>query len=506
MSSANYFLSESLWVAGYPTHLEMSHLYGTRRLLRSAATIPVVALITAVAYQCHAKPLTAGILNLALIMLVAFRWGFAEGVLISIAAAACLDFFYMPPIFSLYEKDPQDWISSFIFVAIALLVSRFANHLSKQALDTSMERARLERLYLTSRDILLMDRQQDVGTQLASLIESIFKVDGVAVWDAREPRMEKAGQKIIADDEIRAIYFHEQVENDPTSLEFKRILRIGVRPIGALFIAASPHNNYLDSRSVDAIASLAAIALERAHSFIEESNAKAAKRSEQLRSTILDGLAHAFKSPLVTIHTASGGLLEIPQLGPAGRELAALIEEEAERLTDLTSKVLQTAELDEGKMEVDEEKIELNQFLPQCREWFDQALADHPLFLVAESTVDHMWADEHLLQMALFQMLDNASKYAHSASPITLRIGSTEAEVVFSIHNEGSYIAPEERSSIFERFYRSPEAQYKASGNGIGLSVTKRIAAMHRGRVWVESDLKAGTTFFFTLPHRYKED
>jgi two-component system, OmpR family, sensor histidine kinase KdpD len=468
-------------------------------------TIPVVALATVAAYQCHAKPLTAGIVDLALVMLVAFRWGFAEGILISVVAVACLDFFYMPPIFSLYEKDPQDWISSLIFVAIGLLVCRFANHLRKQATDTSMERARLEKLYLTSRDLLMMDRHQEVGAQLTRLIESIFQVDGVAIWDAREPRMDKAGREIIPDDEVRAIYLHELVENDPESCKFKRILRIGVSPVGALSISAS-HSSYLDSRSVDAIASLAAIALERAHSFIAESNAKATKRSEQLRSTILDGLAHAFKSPLATIHTASAGLLAIPQIGTAGKELASLIEEEAERLADLTGKVLRTAELNEGQIEVNNEKIELDQLLRQCREWFDPALADHPFFLVGESTVDSIWADVHLLQMALFQMIDNASKYACPESPITLHVGSTEAETVFSIHNEGSYIAAEERLRIFERFYRSPEAQYKASGSGIGLSVTKRIAEMHRGRVWVESDSTTGTTFFFTLPHIQKED
>lgn len=480
-------------------------MHGTRRLLQSAATVPILALVTVISYQCHAKALTAGLVDLLLVMLMAFRWGFAEAAVASIAAVACLDFFYMPPIFSLYERDPQDWISSAIFAAIALLVSDFADRLRRQAIDTSNERIRLERLYLTSRDIIMMDRRQEVGAQLTSLIEDIFKVDAVALWDARELKMDKAGREIILDEEVRSTYFHEISGSDAASCRFKRVLRLGVRPVGALYIAASPHDSYLDSRSVDAIASLAALALERAHSFIAERNAEAAKRSEQLRSTVLDGLAHAFKTPLATIQTASSGLLEIPQLGPTERELASLIEEEAERLTNLTNKVLQTAELDEGRLEVDGERIDLAQLLQQCKKWFIQTLADHPLHLAEEASVDHVWADSHLLQMALFQLLDNASKYASPASPITLRIESTDVETVFSVHNEGSYIAPQERLRIFERFYRSPEAQYKASGTGIGLSVTKRIAEAHRGRVWVECGPEAGTTFFLTLPRIQKE-
>jgi two-component system sensor histidine kinase KdpD len=73
------------------------------------------------------------------------------------------------------------------------------------------------------------------------------------------------------------------------------------------------------------------------------------------------------------------------------------------------------------------------------------------------------------------------------------------------VHNEGSYIAPAERPRVFKRFYRSPGSEYRAPGTGIGLSVAKRIAEAHRGRVWIESDPETGTTFFLTLPHLCKE-
>jgi two-component system sensor histidine kinase KdpD len=480
-------------------------MHGTRRLLRGAMTVPIVAMVAGIAYQCHAKPLTAGLIDLTLVTLIAFRWGRIEALFASLGAVACLDFFYMPPIFSLYERDPQDWISSLIFATIALLIAQFADRLRRQAIDTASERATLQNLYLASRDIIMMDRRQQIGPQLVKLIEDLFKVEAVAMWDARELRMDKAGGQVISDEQVRAIYFRELIEDDSSSREFKRVLRLGATPVGALYIVGSSQHSGLNSRSVDAIASLAAIALERAHSFIAESNAEAAKRSEQLRATVLDGLAHAFKSPLATIHTASGGLLEIPRLGPVERELATLIEQEAERLTNMTDKVLQTVKLDEEQLNVDDESIDLDQLLQRCRESFVPTLADHPFQLTRETAADHVWADSYLLHMALLQLLDNASKYARPASPITLGIGSTDTEIVFSVHNEGSYIAPEERLRIFERFYRSPAVQHRASGTGIGLSVTKRIAEAHRGRVWVESDPEMSTTFFFSLPRKTKE-
>jgi two-component system, OmpR family, sensor histidine kinase KdpD len=478
---------------------------GARRLLRCAAIVPVLVLVTAIGYRFHSSQLTAGLVDLLLVMLVAFRWGFYEAAVASIVAVGSLDYFFMPPILSLYEERPQDWMASAIFIFIALSASQFADRLRRQTIAADQERTRLEKLYLTSRDIIMMDRRQEIGAQLAGLIHDIFQADAVAIWDAREPRMDKAGSEIVPEDEIRATYFNDAPETDLISIHFKRVLRLGTRPVGVLYIAGSSPDGYLDSKTVDAIASLAALALERAHSFIAESNAEAARRSEQLRSTVLDGLAHAFKTPLATIQTASAGLLELSQPGETEKELAALIESESSRLAELTDQVLQTAEKAEETLKVEYEKINLSQLLAHCQQSFLPILQDHLLCLSCEAKVGYVWADIQLLEMALFQMVDNASKYARGASPITLRVQSTDSMIVFSVRNEGSYIPAEETLRIFERFYRSPEAQYKASGTGIGLSVTKRIAETHRGNVWVESTPEGNTTFFLEFPQIRKE-
>jgi two-component system sensor histidine kinase KdpD len=477
----------------------------TKRLLRSIAIVPVVPLLTGAIYLSHGKALTAGLIELVLVMLIAFRWGFPEAAVASVLAVACLDYFYMPPIFSLYERDPQDWISSGIFVTVALTAGHFADRIKQKATQTESERTRLEKLYLTSRDILMLDRRDQVGAQLTRLIADTFHVDAVALWDAREMRMDKAGEGVIPDDEVRATYFHELSENDLVSCTFKRVLRLGTRPVGAIYIASFSPGACLDSRSVDAIASLSAMALERAHSFAAESNAEAAKRSEQLRSTVLDGLAHAFKTPLATIQSASSGLLEISRLEYPARELVSLIDQQAARLAKLTSQVLRTADLDQRQLEVDCEGIGLDRLFHFCQAEVADTLTDHPLHIIDETSDKYVWADNRLLEMALLQLLDNASKYASPGSPITLRVTSTDTEVVFNVQNEGSFVPPEERLRIFQRFYRSPGSQHKAPGTGIGLSVAKRIAEAHTGRVWVESDSETTTTFFFALPRIRKE-
>src|ERR1700722_12398272 len=484
----------------------MKYTQVTKRLLHTVAMIPVIPLLTGAIYLGHGKALTAGLIELVLVMLIAFRWGFPEAAVASVLSVACLDYFYMPPIFSLLEHDPQDWISSAIFVTVALTAGHFADRITRKALQTERERTRLEKLYLTSRDILMLDRRDEVGAQLTRLIADTFHADAVALWDAREVRTDRAGKDTVPDDEVRATYFHELCENDLVSCKFKRVLRLGTRPVGAIYIAGSLDKSCLDPQSVDAIASLSAIALERAYCFAAESNAEAAKRSEQLRSTVLDGLAHAFKTPLATIQSASSGLLEISRLEYPARELVSLIDQQATRLAKLTSQVLRTADLDQRQLEVDCEGIGLDRVFHFCQAEAADTLTDHPLHIIDETSEKYVWADHRLLEMALLQLLDNASKYASPGSPITLRVTSTDTEVVFNVQNEGSFIPPEERLRIFQRFYRSPGSQHKAPGTGIGLSVAKRIAEAHTGRVWVESDSEKSTTFFFALPRMSKEN
>jgi two-component system sensor histidine kinase KdpD len=124
----------------------MKDTHVIRRLLQTVAIVPVVPLLTGIIYLSHGKPLTAGLIELVLVMLIAFQCGFPEAAVASVLAVACLDYFYMAPIFSLYERDPQDWISSGVFVVIALTAGHFADRIKRKAIQTESERTRLERL------------------------------------------------------------------------------------------------------------------------------------------------------------------------------------------------------------------------------------------------------------------------------------------------------------------------------------------------------------------------
>jgi two-component system sensor histidine kinase KdpD len=475
-----------------------------RRLFRILVSALMVATITWIAYGLHAKAFIAGFLYLLLVLPIAFLWGFIEATVASVMAVACLDYFFTQPLLNFYMSDPQDWFALGAFETVVLTVSRLASRLRNQALTTAAHEASVDRLYSMSRELLLIDRGEPTGAQLARLIAEVFGASAVALWSAHEARLDVAGPQRIPEEEVRAAYLCGRREDNAIQGRFTRTLVLGSRAVGSLCIVSGPGGK-LDPRTADAVASLAAIAIERQRAFMAESSAEASRRSERLRSAVLDGLAHSFKTPLSVIQTASSGLLQTDKSKAIEEELIAAIQAEVLHLSDLTSQALLTAELDDRQLKVRREQIVLKPFVHTDWSRFAPGLRDHPFEIEMASEIWQIWADPKLLQLTLSQFIDNASKYAEPASLITLRVEVTDSLTVFSVHNLGSYIQPEERERIFERFYRTPESRYRAPGTGIGLTVARRIAEAHRGNVWLESDPQTGTTFYLGLPHITRE-
>ncbi len=132
---------------------------------------------------------------------------------------------------------------------------------------------------------------------------------------------------------------------------------------------------------------------------------------------------------------------------------------------------------------------------------FPQNFAGHPIDVRIYGEDEQVYGNCELIVTALTQMLDNAIKYSDAGTPITISAVTKGGEMVFSVHNRGPAIRPDERERIFERFYRSPGTEHRAPGTGLGLSIATKVAEAHHGRTWVQSSDSGGTTFFLALPY-----
>jgi two-component system sensor histidine kinase KdpD len=452
---------------------------------------------TFAAFELHWNLAATSSLYLLVTVLVCVFAGFWEATVISLAAVTCLNYYFVPPIFTFHVGDSGNWVALAAFECAALIVTRLSARARKQAEVAAAHRRKAEKLYELSRRMLLLNPRRDVGPQVVNVVREVMKPDAVALFEAGSARMNEAGPAPdMLGTAARAAYLTDRDENGELSGIWRRVLRMGSTSVGAIALRGES----IDSSVADAIASLAAIALERAHSFEQQSSAEAARQTEQLRTTVLDALAHAFKTPLTAIRTASSGLLETGTLDESAADLVALIDHESERLNQLTTRLLQMARLESAEVRLRPEEVEISGLIDQVLSDYREALEERRVKAMVFGSVIHTRCDRELLRAAIGQLVDNAAKYSPAGSPISVQATGDETEIVISVHNEGSGIDPENRTRIFERFYRAPDAKHRAAGTGLGLSIAKKAVEAHNGRVWVDSGDGRGTTFYVAIP------
>jgi two-component system sensor histidine kinase KdpD len=455
-----------------------------------------IAVLTFVAYKLHFPVATVGFIYLLVVVVASISFGIWQATFLSLFAVTCLNYFFIPPIWSFTVSDDRDWIALVSFQVCALLVSRLASREQKMARDANYQRIQMKKLYELSRGILLFDLHQPPGLQLVQSIRRIFQADDVAIFDANSVLLNHEGIWSPEEQQIaRATYLTDHNEEDHDTRTTQRVIRIGNKSIGAMAIRGE-----VDPLLANSIASLAAIAFERHRFYEKEASAENAKQAEQLRVAVLDALAHAFKTPLTAIRTASSGLLEMSTLGKAEAELAELIDEESVNLNQLCTRLLQTAKLEASSVSLRTEPVIISRLVKDVLAELSGTLKQHPIEFSIEEQETPLQGDRELLTMILTQYLDNAAKYSAPDTPIDIAVRESSSELLLSVHNQGSLIQMKDRERIFERFYRSADAKERAVGTGVGLSIVKKAAEAQRGHVWVTSAEQDGTTFFLSIP------
>jgi two-component system sensor histidine kinase KdpD len=409
---------------------------------------------------------------------------------------SCLNYFFIPPIFTFEVADERDWVALVSFQICALLVSRLSSREQRMARDANYQRIQMKKLYELSRGILLFDLHSPPGPQLVQLIRRTFYADDVAIFDADIARLDHEGTWSLEEQQIaRAAYFSDRNEDDRDIRTTQRVIRIGSSLIGAIAIRGE-----VDPLIANAVASLAAIAFERHRSYEKEALAENAKQAEQLRAAVLDALAHAFKTPLTVICTASSGLQEMGTLDKTEAELAELINQEAVNLNQLCTRLLQTAKLEASSVTLHTEPVILSKLVKDVVAELAATLKGHTVELSIQERDTPLQGDRELLMMILTQYLDNAAKYSAPETPIDVTVRESSSELLLSVRNRGSLIQMQDRERVFERFYRGSDAKARVPGTGVGLSIVKKAAEAHQGHVWVISGEEEGTTFFLSMP------
>ncbi len=467
--------------------------------VRILLSLAIVAAATWVSYSIlHVNATTAGFLYLLLILIVASTWGFWEAAAFSVAASFLFNFYFFPPVKTLTIADPQNSIALFTFLFVSLIASRLSTKARRRAQDALERQQDIERLYTFSRSILLIGTAEPFQDQLVRKLAEVFGVNSVTLYDRRSQEFFRAGPSDLeaTDDKLRDSAAHGTAYADDKSNWMVTAVRLGAEPIASLGLQGLK----MADSTLQSIANLVAIGLERARAQDLARQFEVAQQSERLRTTLIDAMAHEFKTPLTSIRAATTMLLANPDQPTEGRmEMLRVADEEAEHLRKLMDNTMEMARLDTAHIEIEPELTDVRLIIDETVAAMKPELGNRRIDFDADGRIHEVAIDRRLIKLAIKQLLDNALKYSPDGTPLRIQAHRVEDKIDIEITDHGTGIPAQEQHRIFERFYRSPSVQQQIPGSGLGLNIARSIARAHQGDLTVTS--RAGeTTFRLTVP------
>ena len=466
------------------------------RILLSLAGL--AALTYAASGVFHVNATTAGFAYLLLVLVVASTWGFIEASILSVAATLTFNFFFLPPVGTLIITDPQNWVALLTFLTTSLIASRLSTKAKQRALDAVERQQDIERLYEFSRAILLIDNSEPFGAQLIRRLADIFQLAAATLYDRRTGNFYRAGSSDLdsIDAQLRETALNNTPDSDNQSDYLLVPVRLGSEPIASLAV----HGPRLSDSVLQGTANLVAIGLERARSRDLAQQIEAARQNEQLRTMLIDAMAHEFKTPLTSIKAATTGLLANPdKLEESQIELLNIADEDADHLKELIDDTVDMARLDSAQIEINPEISDILENVHEVVHSMRTELEGRPLEIWHDEGVRMSTFDRRLLRLAIKQLLDNAAKYSPAGTPLEIRVHQDEKTINVDVTDHGEGIHEREQNRIFERFFRSPSVRHQIPGSGLGLSIAQSIMQAHHGDLTVTSQ-PGRTTFRLTLP------
>ena len=447
----------------------------------------------------HVNPTTVALTLLLYILLLAARWSLRYAVAVSLAATACYNFYFLPPLGTFTISDPQNWLALFAFLATSVIGSRLSQQARNEAEQARNRQREVEVLFTLSRELLQTEKVADLVNTLPEIIQRVSQSPSVVLFLLEGGRLYQTGISKLSGSEVshlRQLALGLPGPEIRPDGEVRIPLRAGVRPRGLLILAELR----LSDETLQAIGGLTSIALDRAQALENVAKAEANKESERLRTLILDSITHELRTPLTSIKGAASTLLTNEEVSLADRrELLTIVDEEADRLNRLVGQAVEMAQIEAKEVHMHFAPVAVSDLVEQAQRNCAWASERHTL-TVSLPPLPAVSADAEMIGKVLCNLLENAAKYSAPASPVFLSAEHKDGSVFISVADRGIGIDPTEQGLIFDRLYRARNRSGDTPGTGMGLAISRAIVESHRGTLRVTSQPDRGSVFTFDLP------
>ena len=470
------------------------------RILRFVVAFAIVCAITAFYHKVlPVNATTVALTFLLAILAISTVWGLVVSIFMSIIAMLAFNFYFLPPIGRLTIHDPQNWVALFAFLVVSVLASRLSSHAREQAEYASARRHDVEKLYSFSQGLLESGNVIELLNRIPVQIVDVFEVGAAALLLAEKQKVYRSGPVVphLDLESLKAIVAREEPVIDvANSVSFVPV-RLGMRPIGSLGISGT----ILSRRTLEAIGTLIAVAMERARAVEQLGQTEAAREGERLRTALLDSVTHALRTPLTSIKASVTNLLSNRSLDDMQKhELLTIINEESDRLNRLVGEAGEVARLDAGEVELQLGPHPIDELIASALSHCKVTLGERRVDVRIAPDLPPVRVDVARAREVLIQLIENANQYSPREQPITITAERSGDFVMTSIADRGNGIDDPEQSLIFEKFYRGRDQRYTVQGTGMGLPIAKAIVEAHGGTISLTSQRGHGSVFSFTLP------
>ncbi|UZR30977.1 DUF4118 domain-containing protein [Methylococcus mesophilus] len=450
------------------------------------------------------------------VFFVAIRFGFWPSILASLINAASFAFFFAPPIFSFAIADRENLAGLAVTILVGAVTSKLAQTIRFQKREAEQREHRASALYRLSKELAEAQLESEiveigvrhVYSEFGSRNTLLFPDHNGLIGYPGEPPLEISLQGADLD-RAQSAFQKGQITGygtDPVANVTALYVPLNgsTGPLGVLALEAVdlPQISAPEQRQLlDTFLNQIVHTLERARLAEQAQDATLKIEAETLRNSLLSSISHDLRTPLATIVTAATTLeADGERLDDAHRKkLVAAISEEAQRMSDLTTKILAMARLEAGEVVLNRQWYAPEEIIGSALRRLDKRLKGRSINLNMKDGQALIYVDAVLLQQVLVNLLDNADKYSPAGLPIDIELQTTPLGLFISIVDRGAGVPDSMQQKIFNKFFRV-HAETAQSGVGLGLSICRSIVEAHGGMIEMSNRDGGGAVFKLRLP------
>jgi two-component system sensor histidine kinase KdpD len=434
--------------------------------------------------------------GLSLVFLIAVlasavTWGLWPSLFACVLSVLAYNFFLLPPLYTLSIGEPENVVTLFSFLVVAVIVSHLTASTRSQVVTARARAKATAELYAFSRKIAGIGALDDLlwatAYQIASMLDvRTMLLMPVADGEGLEVASGYPPDDLLDDADLAAARWtweHNRAagRGADTLPGAKRLflpLRTGSGPVGVIGIDRDRPGPMLTPdgrRLLDALADQAAVAIERVSLAKGLDEARVLAETERLRAALLTSISHDLRTPLATILGAVSSLRSFPEKYDAAEraELLATLHDEAERLNRFVANLLDMTRLESGAVELKPELIDFGEIIGGALQRAGNVLARHRVEVDVAPELPMLRLDAVLFEQVLFNLLDNAAKYSPPDSRIDIHASRDGELVKIEVADEGPGIPPADVERIFDKFYRVQAQDRRRAGTGLGLAICR---------------------------------